>query len=79
MEYQNETMAMKIPHAEVICFVAIHATEYEGYLDWWNGKTLRQMLNLGNDYLDNIAIRLTYIENLKRMSLEEVTTAFILG
>jgi len=76
MEHQNETMAMRIPHAEIICFVAIHATEYKDYLYCWNARTLRQMLNLDNDYLDNIAIQLTYMENLKPMSPEEVTAAF---
>jgi len=58
-------MAVRISHARVICFVAIHATKYEGYLYWWNNVILHQMLNLDNDYLDNIAIQLTYMENLK--------------
>jgi len=72
-------MAMRIPHTKVICFVTIHATEYKGYSYWWNGGTLRQILNLDNDYPNNIAIRLTYMENIKWMLPKEVTTAFNLG
>jgi len=72
-------MAVKILHARVICFIAIHATKYEGYSYWWNSKTLRQMLNLDNDYLDNTTFQLTYMKNLKQMKPKEVTATFNLG
>jgi hypothetical protein len=60
LEHHNETMAARIPHAGVIRFAAVHATNYEGCAYWWNGGTLRQMLNMDNDYPDNIFIRLSY-------------------
>jgi len=34
LEHQNELMAVRIPHARVIRFAAIHATRNEGYLYW---------------------------------------------
>jgi len=57
MEYQNESMAVRIPHAGVIRFAAMHAVESEGYSYWWNGRTLRHMLNLDNEYSDDIHVR----------------------
>jgi hypothetical protein len=40
MEHLNESMAVRIAHAGVICFFAIYTKEYEGYALWWNGGTL---------------------------------------
>jgi hypothetical protein len=34
MEHLNESMAVKIPHAGIIHFFAIHVEEYEGYAFW---------------------------------------------
>ena len=45
IEHQNESMAVTIPHPSIIRFVAIHPNKYEGYANWWNGGTLREMLN----------------------------------
>jgi hypothetical protein len=75
LEHQNESMAVRIPHAGVIRFAAVHATTYEGYAYWWNGGTLRQMLNMDNDYPDNIDIRLLYSNPTE----EEVVKAFHLA
>jgi serine/threonine protein kinase len=60
MEYQNEAMAVTIPHVGVIRFAAIHAEKYEGYAFWWNGGTLRDMFNLDNRYGNNIAAWVAY-------------------
>jgi hypothetical protein len=34
MEHLNKSMAVRIAHAGVIRFFAIHAEEYEGYAFW---------------------------------------------
>lgn len=34
LEHQNESLAVRIPHAGVIRFVAIHPIKYEGYAYW---------------------------------------------
>jgi hypothetical protein len=60
LEHQNESMAVRIPHPGVIRYVAIHAQKYEGYAYWWNGGTLRQMLNLDNAYGDDIYARVMH-------------------
>lgn len=60
MEYQNETMAVRIRHAGVITFNAVHAMKNEGYAFWWNGGILQNMMKLDNFYLDNIALHLVY-------------------
>src|SRR5665811_53036 len=57
LEHQNESMAVTIPHAGVIRFVAVHAQRYEGYAFWWNGGTLRDMFNLDNYYGEDIHAR----------------------
>jgi hypothetical protein len=75
LEHQNESMAVRIPHSRVIRFVAVHARTNEGYSYWWNGGTLRQMLNLDNDYPDNIYVRLQYSNPTK----SDVTKAFHLA
>jgi hypothetical protein len=60
LEHQNESMALRISHPGVIRYVAIHASKYEGYAFWWNGGTLRQMLNLDHQYGDNIYTRVLH-------------------
>ena len=65
MEHQNESMAMTIPHAGVKRFAAIHAEKYKGYVFWWNGRILRDMFNLDNEYGDNIVAWVAY-ENTSR-------------
>ena len=60
VEHQNESMAVRIPHPGVIRFVAIHADKYEGYTYWWNGGTLREMLNRDYEYGDDVFIHLHY-------------------
>jgi len=60
LEHQIESMAMRIQYFGVIRFVAIHATKNEGYSYWWNSETLQQMLNLDNDYLDDIFLCVAY-------------------
>ena len=47
-------MVMTILHPGVIRCVAIYAQKYEGYAYWWNGGTLREMLNLDNAYGNDI-------------------------
>ena len=49
---------MTIPHPGVIRFVAIHPYKYEGYAYWWNGGTLREMLNRDREFGDKPFIRL---------------------
>ena len=51
-------MAVTIPHPGVIRFVAIHPHKYEGYAYWWNGGTLREMLNRDREFGDEPFIRL---------------------
>ena len=75
MEHFNEAMAMRIAHPGVIRFVAIHATKYEGYSFWWNGGTLRSMLNMDHDYPSNIQDRLMHAN----LSEDEVVRAFQLA
>ena len=58
LEHQNESMAVTIPHPGVIRFVAIHPHKYEGYAYWWNGGTLREMLNRDCKFGDEPFIRL---------------------
>ena len=53
-------MAMTIPHASVIQFVAIHAERYKEYTLWWNDGTLRDIFDLDNRYDDNIVARVAY-------------------
>ena len=57
LEHQNESMAVRIQHPGVIRYTAIHPQKYEGYSYWWNGGTLRQMLNLDSAYGDDIYAR----------------------
>ena len=57
-EHQNESMAVRIPHPGVIRFVAIHPEKYEGYAYWWNGGTVREMLNRDFHYGDDVYTRL---------------------
>jgi hypothetical protein len=71
LEHQNETMAVRIEHPGVIRYVAIHASKYEGYAYWWNGGTLRQMLNLDNTYGDDIYARMLHAP----MSADDVIKA----
>ena len=51
---------MTIPHPGVIRFVAIHPNKYEGYAYWWNGGTLREMLNRDREFGDEPFIRLNH-------------------
>ena len=75
MEHQNESMAVRIPHSGVIRFVAVHATTNEGYSYWWNGGTLRQMLNLDSNFPRDINMRLLHCNPTEK----EVVEAFRLG
>ncbi|MBE3102861.1 MAG: hypothetical protein IMZ40_01335 [Bacilli bacterium] len=72
LEHQNESMAVRIAHPGVIRFAVVHATSYEGYAYWWNGGTLRQMLNMDNNYPDNIQVRLMHSNPTE----EEVVKAY---
>ena len=60
VEHQNESMAVRIPHPGVIRFAAIHASKYEGYAYWWNGGTIREMLNRDRDYGEDVYVHLAY-------------------
>ena len=60
LEHQNESMAVAISHPGVIKFVAIHSSKYEGYAFWWNGGTLRDMLERDRDYGDNVYVHLEF-------------------
>ena len=60
VEHQNESLAVRIPHPGVIRFVAIHAEKHEGYAYWWNGGTIREMLNRDLQYGDDVFIHLNY-------------------
>ena len=60
MEHQNESMAVRIPHARIIQYVAIHVQKYKSYGYWWNGGTLREMFNLDNAYGDDIYARVMH-------------------
>jgi hypothetical protein len=71
LEHQNETMAVRIDHPGVVRYVAIHPSKYEGYAYWWNGGTLRQMLNLDNKYGDDIYARTLHTT----MSADDVVKA----
>ena len=53
-------MAVTIPHPGVIRFAAIHASEYEGYAFWWNGGTIREMLNRDLEFGEDVYVRLAY-------------------
>ena len=58
IEHQNESMAVTISHPVIIRFVAIHPNKYKGYVYWWNGGTLREMLNHDRKFGDEPFIRL---------------------
>ena len=60
MEHQNESMVVRIPHPGIIRFAAIHAEKYEGYAYWWNGRTIREMLNRDLQYGEDVYIHLHY-------------------
>jgi len=62
-------------HDGVVRYAVVHATKNEGYLYWWNNGTLQQMLNLDDNYLDNLSIWLTY----DTLTNEHVDAAFHLG
>lgn len=72
MEHNTESMAVRIQHDGVIRFMAVHATKNEGYAYWWNGGTLREMLNLDRKYSEDIYIRVAYTSGI---SDEEVLAA----
>ncbi len=75
MEHQNESMAVRIPHAGAIRFFAVHSVTNEGYAFWWNGGTLREMLRMDYDFSDNISVWLAY----SNPTDEDVVKAFRLG
>lgn len=60
LEHQNESLAVRIPHPGVIRFVAIHADKYEGYAYWWNGGTLREMLNRDRLYGEDVFVHFRF-------------------
>lgn len=60
LEHQNESMAVRIPHPGVIRYVAIHPDQYEGYAYWWNGGTIREMLNRDSLYGDDVYVHLRF-------------------
>jgi hypothetical protein len=89
MEHNTESMAVRIPHAGVIRFFAVHSKKNEGYSFWWNGGTLREMMRLDQYYPDNIAVRVMYepriteeeiiaAKNLKRFRAKRVELAWAL-
>ena len=53
-------MAVRIPHASIICFFVIHAEEYEGYAIWWNDGKLQNVFNLDKKYPKDIFVRVEY-------------------
>ena len=60
VDHNNESLAVRIPHPGVIRFVAIHHKDYEGYMHWWNGGTLREMLRRDREAGDNLFIHYTF-------------------
>lgn len=60
IEHQNESLAVRISHPGVIRFAAIHATKYEGYAYWWNGGTIREMLNRDHQYGEDVFVHLNF-------------------
>ena len=53
VEHLNESLAVRIAHPGVICFMAIHPNKYQGYTYWWNGGTIREILARDTQYEDN--------------------------
>lgn len=60
LEHMNESMAIRIRHPGVIRFVAIHPVKNQGYAFWWNGGTIREMLNRDMDYGDDVFVHLNF-------------------
>ncbi|KAG0621197.1 hypothetical protein M758_3G001500 [Ceratodon purpureus] len=60
LEHMNESLAIRILHPGVIRFVAIHSTKMQGYVYWWNGGTIREMLNRDMDYGDDVFVHLNF-------------------
>jgi hypothetical protein len=53
-------MALRIKHPGVIRFVATDTLQYKGYAYWWNGGTIREMLNRDRDYGDDVFVHLNF-------------------
>ena len=63
VDHNNESLAIRIPHNGVIRFMAIHQREHVGYMYWWNGGTLRDMLQRDHEASDNLHIHYTFNRN----------------
>ncbi len=68
-------MAVLFPHPGVIQYAAVHATLYESFEYCWNGGTLRLVLNMDNNYPNNIQVRLMHSNPTE----EEVVKVYHLG
>jgi len=71
LEHLVECMALRIKHLGIIRFVATHTLLYKGFAYWWNGGTIREMLNRDRDYGDDVFVHL----NFHTYPVEEVERA----
>ena len=46
--FNSEALAVRSPHRGCIKWIAVHHTNEEGFTEWWNGGTIRTMLNDNN-------------------------------
>ncbi|KAG0571933.1 hypothetical protein KC19_VG055000 [Ceratodon purpureus] len=63
VDHNNESLAIRIPHPGVIRFMAIHQLEHVGFMFWWNGGTLRAMLQRDNEAPGDLPIDYIFREN----------------
>lgn len=53
-EFEAEALAIRFPHRGCVKWLAVHNERSEGFTLWWNGGTLRQMLNSDTRYATNV-------------------------
>ena len=63
VDHNNKSLAVRIAHPGVICFVAIHHKDYVGYMHWWNAGTLWEMLIIDHAEGDNVYVHYTFSSN----------------
>jgi hypothetical protein len=60
LEHLVECMALRIKVNGIIRFVATDTKLYKGYAYWWNGGTIREMLNRDRKYGDDVFVHLNF-------------------
>ena len=64
VDHKNKSLALRIAYSGVICFVAIHHKDHEGYMHWWIGVTLREMFRRDPEVGENVYVPLVAMRKI---------------